>query len=498
MINVEITAYGQNLCVHSILNEKSPVTMQAGDFFKIDYKSILEINDLFTPINGYIEKFSTDDKYYNIVSEFYSKYEEQRENSIFELEKLVTYYLSLLIDFFPYEHFKSYIKSNYTILVPKDTQEEFIYDQDLSKTEEKTYLKDDYIDLCCFIMYIRFLTPIFLEYYSNKIKGISQVYQYKVFNIILSCMDREKIKEMNKIEKYIDSIRSKDKKLDKFIFMSGLSDLDIIDSFIAEIIFNKLIFINFIKDNSNIISYIYQSVKNKDNYSGSENIFKNKFIQGDVTKEDISYFEDYRKASNVPIGSIVEIQVAMSDVLNIVRHLNYQNFDVNQYNIELSALLNTYIYIKKPQIIIVGIIIGRFINPRCLYYIEYRKLIELIAMSKVILLNNGFDLFAALVTSSSHKQLDIIEKRTIVNKDLIRELVNNRYRYMGDNDRCLLIENSIIDFCKEVYRNIWIPVGYIKNVEHCMKNNRLYIPDNLPDHFARFVLFGLGGERGGS
>ena len=303
-------------------------------------------------------------------------------------------------------------------------------------------------------------------------------------------------KEIEKLKRYIEVNQQTligNTKNEYLIISAGLSDDDILDSLVSEIIFNKLLTIDFFNKKCNIISFIFQTIKYKGNFASSDGVvIRSKNTVGDPNKDDISYFEDYRKTSSIPIGTVVEIQHALSNIESLINTLGYKNFDYALYEQELK---NVPILMQQKtdniQIYLLGWFLSRVINPRALYYIEYKKLVELLIFAKVVLLQNNQPFIALLLSSyktTKGSYVNIIIRNNL-NKALIKRL-NAHYKFVMEDDKQSIIEKTITEISREIVYSLWIPVGVPKEHRAFLNNEGyLVIPNAINDTVCQFVEF---------
>lgn len=464
------------------------------DFFK----DLSFIDNLFNIINEYIQTLSitTQEEIFNTFLKFYnSKVDGIDFNDITTVTKLEDKITKLTLAF-NLNNFKMWLSWRQDELYfPDNIKSEFIFDPDMNVTKEKTYTKKEYLDLISVIMCIRALTPIYIDYY-NYIKQVTTHYYYKLYMLFIKS-DIYTSEEIEKLKGYIEAIQTTldtgSNKNEYLIINKGLSDDDIVDSIIGEIIFGKLLTIDFFNKKSNIISFIFQTIKYKSNFAGTDgNIIRSKITKDDSTKEDISYFEDYRKTSAVALGTIVEIQYALDNTDVLLRHLGYTNFDYERYQIELNKsriLLSSRVH--KTQIILLGWFLHKFINPRALYYIEVKKLVELLTIAKIVLWDNGHHFISLLMTSYKSDEenfINVLIKYT-VNKQIIKKL-HTYYSFTIEDDKTPLLEKTITEMSKEITSNIWIPTASQEELAIIKSsNNIISIPNNINDLIFYYIEF---------
>ncbi len=393
-----------------------------------------------------------------------------------------------------YEKFKSWMVGlEAGIQMPENVLAEYVPDQDMTTTKEKTYIKSEYRDLVSLITFIRALSPVYLKYY-NYFKERASFQYYKLFTLF-SQSDLVDSEECVKLQEYIAANYLTLKgtaRNEKLIIGAGLSDDDITDTLTAEVVFNKLISIDFFYKKCNAISYIFQTVRHKGDFvtPGSDNI-RGKGSKTETGSEVTSYYEDHRKTSDVPIGTVAEIQHELAYIESIVSQLGYtKSFDRAMFEKEMenaSVLMN--IRLENIQIYLLGWFLGKAINARRLQYIEYAKLVELTLMAKVILINEGHTFMGCLLgshVSTDNDNINILMRHSL-NKTLLNNLKSS-YSFAMEQDKQSNIEKSILEAAATISSNIWKPV-YIRDQEKhlLVKEGYLEIPSNISDLICEYV-----------
>lgn len=461
------------------------------------YKDLTNISTIYDQINEYVNTLpeyvqrEIYDIFYKVYSRHSSGISYKDANNIIKLENNIAKVSELL----NYQNFKMWLrhKESYMI-IPDNIKGDFIYDPDMNTTEEKTYIRGEYRDLIGLIIFIRAISPLYIDFY-NYIKNITTHYYYKLFMLFVRS-DIYVCPEIVKLKSYIEANQLTligNTKNEHLIINAGLSDDDVLDSLVSEIIFNKLLTIDFFNKKCNIISFIFQTIKYKGSFITSGSVaIRSKITSGDPSKEEMSYFEDYRKTSNVPVGTVVEIQHALSNIEFLVNALGHTNFSYQQYQDELNnihALME--VKLDKIQIYLLGWFISKIINPRALYYIEYRKLLELMIFAKVVLLNNNQEFIATLLSSRKSKDDAFVNVviRSGVNKTLVRKLTEF-YKYTIEEDKQSVIEKTVAEISKEIANSVWVPVDKTNTSSTFInKDGYLTVPNNINEVICDYIEF---------
>lgn len=495
MLEYKITTseFGLNILKISFDKEEE-IELDLADF----YKDTSDLENLYNQINEYVATLPvySQKEIYDVFYKVYSQEYRQNYNDINYIVKLENK-IAKVSELLNYENFKMWMAHKESLMIiPENIKSDYIYDPDMNTTEEKTYIKHEYRDLISLIIFIRAMSPLYLDFYSY-IKQITSHYYYKIFMLFIKS-DIYVCKEIEKLKRYIEANQITligNTKNEHLIINAGLSDDDILDSLVSEIIFNKLLTIDFFSKRCNIISFIFQTIKYKGNFVTSDSVVirsKTTVSSGDSNKEDMSYFEDYRKTSNIPIGTVVEIQHAISNIEFLVNALGHSNFDYEMYERELAninILMETKI--DKTQIYLLGWFISKIINPRALFYIEYKKLIELLLFAKVVLMNNDQEFIGILLSSCRSKENSFVNVliRNGVNKTLVKRL-SNFYNFSIEDDKQSVIEKTVSEISKEITNCLWVPVGNQEQISKFVnKDGYLNIPGNINDIVCNYIEF---------
>ena len=304
--------------------------------------------------------------------------------------------------------------------------------------------------------------------------------------------------DAQKMRDYIEHNQKKTAKTgsgraESLILVEGLSEDDLTDTLLATVIFQKLLPINFEKRACKAISYAYQTIVHKNDYAGgSSPIIRAKKDESASNKEDASYFEDYRKTSDIPIGSIVELQDSVSSIEELATAMGFTNFDYARYALETQDL-SPYMQTKldKTQVILLGWFLGKVVNPRTLYYLEYRKLVELMLFAKVALLQHERYYMAALI--SAKKSADPAYLSSVIRNSLSKHLIKrlrDHYPWVMEEEGASVIQKTLLEISKDITNNTWQIVGDPAHIPHVrVINGYLESPQNVTDLLMDYVDF---------
>jgi hypothetical protein len=466
-------------------------------------------NDPYEPIvNNYLSTLLLTDQ--KRIFEIYKEVAQVSESNYSAMSRdyytLLEDRLDELVNILNLDRINAYLERYPNLIAyPDDISETFIPDPDLTITEDKTYLKKDYRDLVGLLVLLRCCVPVFVYYYTNLKPTTKQSPSTKQFMFAtLLLFTKSSLFESNvylKLLAYVKAIQEtfntgSDSKFDQYVINEGLSKDDIITSIIAEILLNKLLFLDVSDPKNKIISFIYQTINVKSKSMASKgSMIKNKKETSNKNIEDKSYFEDYRKSSDIAIGTVAEIQYACGQLDKIILTLNAGNyFNLKEYEEQLvysRDLIHAPIF--NVQIHLLGWFLNRYIDPRALFYVDKTRLVELLSLAHVITWNMGHKFVSLLLVSSISEEDNnlFMSIRKTINK-AIRDKLSTKYRFIMDEEGNIdPIEKTIETVCNDIISHQWVPYTNIEKLCEYNKTRRLSvinIPTHLADEIAKYSL----------
>lgn len=484
-------------CLWVTLEGKGTVEVNLVDF----YKDENNLTTLYSQADQYVKTLAPEvqQEIFDIYHQHYSM-EYSRSYGDPKTVKEIEQAVKRLCELFDYTGWKSWFRQFQPLLpIPDTVKDTFTYNPDDGTTEEKTYVTSEYVDLTAMVVFMRMLSPVYIEYY-NYSSRISKHPYYLLFRLFIDS-EINHCEETEKLRRYIEANQQTligTGKNEHLIIAAGLSDDDMLDYLVAEVIFNKLLTIDFFNKKCNIVSFIFQTIKYKGNFVTSESqSIRTISNRGDTGREDHSYFEDYRKTTSVAIGTVVEIQESLNNVHYLAQDLGYPNFDFETYYKEVG---NVNLLLQQPpenvQIYLLGWFLSRAINPRALFYIEKRKIAELCVFAKVALKDTPHMFIGTLLCSVKQpdaKYLNLLIRNTL-NKQLLKH-IRRHYTFAMEDEKLSVIERTITEAGREITNSIWKPVGESSVLSGILtQEGYLEIPTNINDVLCSYVDFVLDKE----
>lgn len=496
IINYQVATSDHGLTVLQVSCEgKQTIEIVLSDFLK----DLTHAATLYDQVNQYLGELSesTQNHVFDVFSKLYQTEQPvdfDSQETVEALESRIAHVTSLL----NYENFKVWLRHRSDkIIYPDNILHDYVYDPDMNTTQEKTYIKSEYTDLIAYIIFIRILTPLFLDYYTH-VKQVTQHYHYKIF-MLFARSELYECPEATKLRTYIDVNQKTligSGKNENLILTAGLSDDDILDSMMSEVLFSKILPIDFFHKKCNIISYVFQTIRFKGNFASPDGLSiksrDSRETSGSSGQEDMSTFENYRKTSDMPIGTVMEIQNALSSVRHLLIGLGRPDFDLTDYHEEIRGI-GKYIdcELQDTQMYMLGWFLGKIINPRALFYIEHRKLIELAIFARTVLIAEGHPFIALFLTSkktSNHNYMSVVIRNS-VNRGVVEGLSQN-YGFVQEEGRASVVEKTISEAAKEISNSIWTPISPPAHLKDLINSlGYLISPPNVNELVFKFVQY---------
>jgi hypothetical protein len=457
----------------------------------------LTVNKFLDTLNAYKRN-----ALFEVLSEFYVF---KNKNVNYNAAATVDYLESVInriVEIVPVEEVKPWLVWKQSdVMLPSNLEDEFTYDPDMNVTEEKTYIKSQYLALVSVLQVLKICLPVFGEY-NSYMKEVSSQSLHKTFLLLVNTRIYN-TEEMTKLRVYTDEIQNTVKsqessKVEQFIINKGLCSDDITDNILAEIFLNKLMNADLYNPKSNIISVIFQTIKSKSNPTTSESDIIRMRAEVGSNGEDISFFEDYRKTTDIPLGTVVEIQYAMGEVGKIVKCLGVEEyFSEEFYARELVHSKDMLDYsLDDTQIYLLGWFLSKYDDPRSLFYIEAMKVVELLTLARVVLWNRGHHFISLLMTSckgnGEASTMNISSKTTLSPE--MQDALSKKYSFFYSKEaRDNEIEEAILAILDRIQNCTWFTNADINDVLAYNKdsrkgNRKLSIPSNLADVLAAYIL----------
>ncbi len=366
--------------------------------------------------------------------------------------------LAMLLDIYNIDDMITWVSLNREIIFPVGINDVFVADIDLNITQNRTYVRKEYVGLIAMTLIFRTCVPILSEYIHHTKKAVGT--DFKEFQAFMM-VRRSKLfssEPFLKLSSYINETIKDDEKNEVRI-IEGISSEDFPDWLIAKTFVRKLAIcpINNKEDSKvNLVTYVFKFVKQQvtggenssggDVYRAKDNLKTSLSLSDD---EQQSYFDSYKRSSEFPYGVIVELQVALSQTWSLASRVQ-PGIDLD----ELDKKLGFYrpLLLHKPlhdaHIILMSWFFAGVITPRSFFYVERSTLIDLLVLTHFVLWERGFKTLALFCLSykmNTKAQVINMSSKTRLSKTVAAELDTYfPYHFYTSNSAAAKPENPAV------------------------------------------------------
>lgn len=195
------------------------------------YSRLNRSENFFGVVNSYLAQLP--DAVKNKIFEAYKQIKEGSEEfarrrgrfeNVREYSEWMKEVVAVLFEDFNYEHFKRWVMLNQLVFVPSNTKEVYEDRNDTMHTRDKTYLREEYIDLACSAYILRMMMPIWGIYIANTQNDYKIHKEFYAFRLIShsKLMD---LPAIGKLSRYIPLFMTDQKQFSGAVF-AGISKAD--------------------------------------------------------------------------------------------------------------------------------------------------------------------------------------------------------------------------------------------------------------------------------
>ena len=409
------------------------------------------VETLFEKLNEYLS--SLDEQHQRQIFEQYRKIRSEIDEVLDHrmLHKRLTTSIAELIELLDYDRFITYMRRYVTIRVPdtiKDDYEELDISERSSDYKKLTYLRDDYLDLVRFSIFIRSIMPIWSEY-IRLFNQRSVFREYQAFNL-LSKSSILKTRAYLGLKEYIDS--TVEKKIDELrkpssrnsllsSVLSGMSESELPQWIISTTIIRRLVAIDLEPEDGreSVISKVYNYIDNQ--FSGMDRKFSGfineKVKPGDNDDDDEkSLIETYKIKQDLSDGDLMVLSIYTEDpyamAMRLKPDIDHWRLDRCLENIDKIHDINFSI----SQLSILRWVVSEILPPKSIENIRKRSLFSVVATAQAILWERGhYDLAKLLTSERTLNSFGGYHGGTDANRRIPKNYINELNEYYPINHK---------------------------------------------------------------
>lgn len=390
--------------------------------------------DIYEQLNHYLVTLSVNEQraiYEAFVSVRYNLDNTINMKDLIANLKVLVATISELIDPTKIYH---WVKNYSNIKIPPGFEDTYKHDINNNNSQEKTYLKDDYIHLLGYCIALKAYVPIWGEYINLIRREIGTDFkEYNSFQL-LNNTQYINTRSYQKLLTYVEHIITEDM-FNSYNVINNINSEDYVYYVFCLTNVRKLPFIEIKtigvseeENKLNIITYVYKYIKHKiKGNSNPKNIVKDKNTTSASIDENskISVLEKYKIKTNISLEDIVELEFSVKDTYTIAQRLSTNSsMDMLTEALKTANQLN-YAKIPDTSIRLLQWVMKPVISPRGIMYLSKPALVNLLAVLQTVLYARGYKYLALLATTQRVVNSDQINVFSIDSKNKIpQELVD--------------------------------------------------------------------------
>lgn len=390
-----------------------------------------------------------------------------------------------------------------SITIPSTFDEVFVVSADGEKSKDQTYLRSEYQRLICLSIKLRSVLMIFSIYISH-IKGNAGTL-FKEFHAV-ELIKKSKIFTkpdivIEKLETYTLATANGLQHNNAFLILNGISTDFFLEWIISVLLIRRVAVNNITGDDPKLtlITGIYSYITQRLNPEATGEYRSKREVTSATGELDnkTSVLESYKVKSDISIGSLVELEVALMDFRN-----NAYRLSPNLNEEDLTDALKTSKLIKDsvivdPVVTIARTLFSLFMPSRSIYYVNREILVNTLAVSQAVLYEKGHHFLANLVTSVPDTSGEIVitgvDSRSRLDPELAAKL-DHYYPYQRKeasrnknkikNLAVLQIEKLVEQISSQPFTTTCSAKFRVNN----NNSNRLIVPSDIKNLLAKFFI----------
>lgn len=325
---------------------------------------------------------------------------------------------------------KSYVVMNVRVNV--EFNNEYIEDRDKNTSIEKTYLRDQYIDLLGLTILLRFMMPAWGDYISSFKSTTELIEMYAVIKLVPSFILNSE--PMNKLVGYIKAIDKGSEECNG-ILLSRINNEDRLYWLLSKIIIRRLLLCDLSPEEGSLISNIHSFLSytyNNEVDSSNKKLLQRQPLMNSETvssegSDDKNGFERIKQVS-VKSPSLDEIELFTSDPFRLYESLRYfPETNVKRLEHFIDVCTGIEGIIPKEIMTICKWVLKPAMPTQALDYINDINMIRnVLAVTATVLYEKKYYWLSALVSSVTNKLDNSDEDKMFVNAVVTKVKVDHR------------------------------------------------------------------------
>lgn len=342
-------------------------------------------------------------KHYETMMSYINLYKYKGKDK--DYEKIIKQ-LGIIIEFIDLNFLYNYLNVVKPVKIPERLKDTFDEQTEIDGvgSRDQTYTKQDYRELIPALCMIKFIYPIMEEIMATKEDGMKNLISSQMLDL-LKHYEFFNCNGLVKLRKYVNKIVSSAPAEDVIVKVLSLylSDDMIPGYYLVEMLFGKMVFLDLLDDNIEIVTGIFNDVSTKLKNKGDvANKFRNNNKpreSEDSTTDKGSVAENFRQGTDVVPGTKIELNYITGDLDLLLAQYNV-DFDpevIKYAKEQVDKLENVDISITHLNLL--SCIIPEAIDCRGLNYLEFEPIKNCLILGYAVLMKLNIPSLANLLIS---------------------------------------------------------------------------------------------------
>lgn len=387
-------------------------------------KDLATLPSPFDLVNRFIQ--TLDSQRQQALFDFYlqSKVALDDIQDVLELNLRLSKLIQQLSEIVPVSEMNQWVRFKSGIYIPNDLMTNFDDFQDKTLvTRERTYIRDDYIDLVAWTLCLRLISPVWSGFAVRTKNHYGKTwYIFHAYHLITASHYYE-CEAGRRLAEYVKATIPKDTKMDAAI-LNGISEADYPAWIVSLTVLRRIIYFPF-EDGSegiSLIKVIYKFISQKVNQNDEtfDMTIRVKQTSNAANVSDnntTSVLEGYSSRQVLNDGDLVMAQEYLYDTYRVTKTLDptipdeiLRQASANQEELMVAEL-------DEAQIVLTQWIINKVIPARMMDYVDRRSLVSAMVAARAWYWHHGYRELALLSTAIKVDNVDVhqftgSEKRT--------------------------------------------------------------------------------------
>lgn len=399
--------------------------------------SIPDREQLFYDLNALVAKFSEEkqEALWNAYQRAQQAFKEIHAAVMLDNELMDV--VKTIYEIVEYAEVRSYVYRGGNIQFPPNLKTEYTENDVRSRNYvQRTYLKDEYIDLVILTLGLRFMVPIWGQYVALIASRTGNEYKE---TIALDLLKRSAIWKWEAMERFMAYVTAQvdEGKASLPVLIGGLPTVAIPKHLAALALVRKLAVcpLNPKSDSDNLIKILFNFINGTSNRLDTRfggNIGAKKLVKENAEDDNSSVWDMYKINQDVPDGDKILMEVFTHDVKHMAEKV-LPGIDQRKVEVCLaSALKLESLNVLLHHVTLTQWVMSKALPPKGIQTLPKTALLRCLAVTQAVLWEWGFLELALLTTAerleSNSEMFTMLDPRTKVNKALVERL-NAQYPY---------------------------------------------------------------------